>query len=446
MNLCCLRVKISKKMSQPCAANKCIRESRGLCDCCRQQLCIQHLSEHNAALINQLNPLTDEFNALSDRLNTLSIQNITGKSRRKLEQWRDRSHQQIDRLFKQKCEEIDRIVNDKIQKQREDANRLQNKLAEVIREQEATRQRIDSLTSAIHDLKEQMTELENTSFRVTTQRLIIDDTLISIEAITEHELNLSNLPHPCKTIKRPAGSQAVICSSDNYLLIHQKPNLCLIDVEMSIVEEATWDHESIWDMCWCSTLDRFIVNEGSNIFLVDESTMSIEKIKTIEEKRWLSCTTSENHLFLSTNTYGSIVKKYDLLPSIKLVIEWKSPFTCTDNEWISSIRYNNEKLGLLIRNNPEKSLRMELRSADTFDRIWLLKFDIVCEQTTFFRCCSLTYNEWLVADYQSKRLLQVTKDGKLKAVVPYKNIPYYSILFRNMLAISTDTLINIHKL
>ena len=433
-------------MSQNCALDKCTRISRGICDCCDQQLCILHLSEHNAALINQLNPLTDEFNTLTDRLNTLNIENMTADSRRKLEQWRDRSHQQIDRLFEQKCEELNRIMNTKIQKQREEVTHLQSKIAEIIREQETTRQQIDSLTTTMHDLKEQMNELENTSLRVTTQRLIIDGAMISIESTAEHELDLSNLPTPCTTIQRPGGSKSSICANDNYLLIHRKPNLSFVDFEMNVVKEMLWNYEDIGDMCWCSTLDRFIVNEGSNIFLFDESTMAIEKIKTIEEIKWLSCTTSEKCLFLSTNTDGSIVKKCDLLPSIKPVTEWKSPFTCTNNEWISSIQYNNEKLGLLIRNNPEKSLRMELRSADTFDRIWTLKFDTVCEQNIGFRCCSLTCNEWLVTDYQSKRLLQVTKNGKLKAAVPYENFPYYPTLFGNMLAVSRNYGIVVYKL
>jgi hypothetical protein len=72
-------------MSQSCAVAKCIRASRGLCDCCTQYLCIQHLSEHNASLISQLNPLTDEINALGDRLKTINIQTTAGGCRRKLE-------------------------------------------------------------------------------------------------------------------------------------------------------------------------------------------------------------------------------------------------------------------------------------------------------------------------------------------------------------------------
>ena len=433
-------------MSQNCALDKCSRISRGQCDCCDQQLCLQHLNEHNVSLINQLNPLTDEFNALTDRLNTLNIEKITGESRRKLEQWRDRSHQQINRLFEQKCEELDRIMNEKIQKQRDEVNCLQSKIAEIIRNQETTRQQIDSLTTTMHDLKERMNELENTSLRVTTQRLVIDNALFSIESTAERELDLSNLSSSWKSIKRPGKSQRAICANDNYLLIHQKPNLCLVDHEMNVVKRMQWNYERIWDMCWCSTLDRFLVNEERNIFLVDENTMTIDKVETIEEIRWISCTTSENHLFLSTDTFGSIVKKYDLLPSIKQVIEWKSPFTCANDEIIYNIRYNNERLSLLIKNKSEKSLRMELRSANTFDRIWLLKFDTVCEQTYVFRCCSLTCNEWLVADYETERLLHVTKDGKLKAAVPYENFPQFSTLFGNMLAISRSHGIDVYKL
>jgi len=433
-------------MSQNCTLDKCTRIARGLCDCCHQQLCIQHLSEHNAALINQLNPLTDEFNALSDRLNTLNIQSITDESRRKLEHWRDRSHQQIDRLFEQKCEELDRIMNEKIQKQREEVTHLQSKIAEIIRNQETTRQQIDSLKATIHEIKEKMNELEKTSLRVTTQRVVIDGALISIDSMIEHELDLSSLPSPCKTIKRPGGGNVWICANDNYLLIHQEPNLCLVDREMNVVKKVRWNYDDIYDMCWCSTLDRFIINEGSSIFLFDDSTMTIQKIKTIEETRWSSCTTSEKCLFLSTKTVGSIVKKYDLLPSIKLVTEWKSPSTCTNDEWIATIRYNNEKLGLLIRNKLKKSLRMELRSADTFDRIWTLEFDIVCEQNVFFRCCSLPCNEWLVADYEKKRLLQITNDGKLKAVVPYEKVPWTGTMFRNMLCIACNNGINCHKI
>jgi hypothetical protein len=55
-----------RDMSQLCAIPKCERTVRGLCDCCKQKLCLQHLNEHNTLLISELNPLIDEINAVGD--------------------------------------------------------------------------------------------------------------------------------------------------------------------------------------------------------------------------------------------------------------------------------------------------------------------------------------------------------------------------------------------
>lgn len=114
--------------------DKCTRGSRGLCDCCQQQLCLQHLTAHNESLINQLNPITDESNTIGGRLKDLDIQQILGKSRRKLEQWRVECYQQIDLLFEQKCEELNSLVDQKIEKQREELKQVQVKLAAFIRD------------------------------------------------------------------------------------------------------------------------------------------------------------------------------------------------------------------------------------------------------------------------------------------------------------------------
>ena len=127
---------------------------------------------------------------------------------------------------------------------------------------------------------------------------------------------------------------------------------------------------------------------GKHVFLVDENTMSIDNVQTIEERNWLSCTCSETFLFLSTNEYASSIMKFRLLPSIELVREWKSPHTCAHNEIIHDIVYNNGTLSVIIKNKSEKSLRIELRSAETLDCIWSLQFDTVCNQNIAFRCCS----------------------------------------------------------
>jgi hypothetical protein len=138
--------------------------------------------------------------------------------------------------------------------------------------------------------------------------------------------------------------------------------------------------------------------------------------------------------------------KFKLLPSIELVNEWKSPHTCARDELIYDIVYNDGTLGMVINNRSAKSLRMEVRSAETLDPLWSLRFDTVCNQNMIFHGCLLTCDEWLVVDYETKRLLHITRDGQLKVTTPYDTIPHCANLFANMLVVSTAGVLNFHKL
>ena len=433
-------------MPQACAAMKCSHTSRGLCDCCQQQLCIQHLSEHNASLIAQLNPLTDEINLLHDCLKTLNLQKIVGDGYKKLERWRIDCHRQINRFFEQKRQELDRLVEQKVEKQRKDLSRLQSKMVDLIHEQETTRQDIDALTSAIHRLKERIDTMEGKFWTITTRPIQIDGELVCIKETTQLELDLSTFPPIHKTINRPPGSQLAVASNNRFLLIHQKPNLCFVDQDMNIIKEILWNHDDVRSMCWSPTLNRFIVIGGKNVFCVDENTFTIDKVQTIEERKWLCCTCSKDYLFLSTNELGSSIMKYSLVSSIKLITKWRSPQTCETTERVDDMVYTNRNLAIVIINTTEKSLSVQLRSADKLCCIWSLRTGIMCNQQFIFRFCLLTCDEWLVIDYETKRLLQITKDGKLKTTVPYDAVPWTANIFQNKLVVSTNHEVNFHKL
>ncbi|CAF2455579.1 unnamed protein product [Rotaria sp. Silwood2] len=434
-------------MSQLCAIEKCIRKSRWICDCCQQHLCLQHLNEHNAFLISQLNPLTDEINALDIRLKTVNVQNKISNSRLKLEQWRQDCYKKIDCLFEQKCQELDKLVNEKVNEQREELSRIHLKISKLIDAQETTRQDIDSLTLTIHQLEINMNNIERTCFTIDTRPLPIDDTFISIKKIIENELDLSTLSLAYRTIYRSETSFRSLTSNDRYFLIHEEPNLCLFDREMNIVKQMLWSYDTIWDMCWTSTLDKFIVLGKKNIYLINENTMSIDDMYRIGERDLISCTCSDTVLFACTNEGASSIMEFTLFPAIELIKEWKYPLTCTKDEIINDIIYNNENLALMVKNKFEKSLRIELRYAQTLYRIWALQLDVKCVQKIPFRCCSLTCNEWLIVDYETERLLQITKDGQLKTAIEYNPTPLRAILFDiNKLAISTEGGVNLHTI
>ncbi|UJR22966.1 hypothetical protein I4U23_025993 [Adineta vaga] len=433
-------------MSQQCAVPKCHRQSRWLCDCCQENLCLQHINEHNAALISQLNPLAEEINILDDRLKSIHTQHAIGDCRRKLEKWRDECYEKIDRFFEQKFQELDRLVHEKVAEQREKIARVQTKVAELIRAQETTRKDIVSLTATIRQLGRTIDKIEQTCFTVHTRPLIIDNALVIVKEKADQEPCISTLAPVYKTINRSAGSYA-LASNDRYLLIHQQPNLCLVDQEMNIVKQTLWSYDAIYDMCWSATLNRFIVIEENDVLLVDENTMTIDNVQTIETGLWLSCTCSNTSLYLSTGERASSIKEYRLLPSIQLIRELKSPHTCSRDEVISGIVYNNGRLALIIVNITKKTLRIESRDAETLNRLWSLRLDIICNQNRKFGCCALRSDEWLVADYETKRLLYITKDGKVKKVIDYTPEPYHVSLFgANILAVSTKNDIRMHKI
>jgi hypothetical protein len=238
----------------------------------------------------------------------------------------------------------------------------------------------------------------------------------------------------------------LVCN-DLHLLIHQNPNLCLVDQEMNIVKQTVWPHGPIFKLCWSSALHKFIVIDKNNVFLVDKNTLSTEIVCAIEKQEWLSCTCSDTFLFLSTNELAPSIIQFGPLPSMKLVKESKSPHTCAGNEMIHDIVCRNETLALIIMNTHDKSMRIELRLVDTLDRIWSLRLDILYNSNIAFSCCAHTHNEWLIADYQNGRLLHITKDGKMKKTIEYNPCPYRVCLFGlNTLAISRKGGINFHKM
>lgn len=183
--------------------------------------------------------------------------------------------------------------------------------------------------------------------------------------------------------------------------------------------------------------------EDYGICFVQENTISFDNEKIFDDK-FNSCTCSDTSLYLTFGNYGSPILEYRLLPSMELIKQWKSPDTCRKDEYISCIRYNNEKLGLSIRKYSEKNLIFELRSVYAFDRLWSIQIDIGLDS---YRCCLFNNNDWLLTSTNSSYILHITKDGKMKRSYNYNTKPSNTTLFgRNILAILTENKINFHKL
>ncbi|CAF4670748.1 unnamed protein product, partial [Rotaria sp. Silwood2] len=148
-------------MSQTlCAINKCKRISRALCHCCNQDICLLHLKEHYDIILAQLNPLTDEINAIDNRLIAIDIKDLIEECRKQLEEWRDKYYKTIDNLFEQKYDELEQMIINKVDKQKDGISLTRRTITKLIEEQEASQQDINLIKTEIHQFNENVNNIE----------------------------------------------------------------------------------------------------------------------------------------------------------------------------------------------------------------------------------------------------------------------------------------------
>ncbi|CAF3019632.1 unnamed protein product [Rotaria sp. Silwood2] len=412
-------------MSQTlCAINKCKRISRALCHCCNQDICLLHLKEHYDIILAQLNPLTDEINAIDNRLIAIDIKDLIEECRKQLEEWRDKYYKTIDNLFEQKYDELEQMIINKVDKQKDGISLTRRTITKLIEEQEASQQDINLIKTEIHQFNENVNNICNKNADL-------------------HSV----LSSTCKTIDFSGIKSPIIGTNDRYLLFHQNLYLCLIDYNFKIIKKLPWHFERIQDICWSSTLDRFILTtETCGICFVHENTISLDNANCLNNEKFHSCTCSNTSLYLTVDDYASAIIEYRLLPSIEIIKQWKSPDTCTNDEYIDCIRYNNDRLGLVIQKFSENILKFELRSVKTLDRLWSVQVNIDLKP---YQCgyCLFNDHDWLFINMSSSCILHITKDGKIKEKYDYNPKPYNATLFGdNKLAILTESGVNFHKL
>ncbi|CAF1044159.1 unnamed protein product [Adineta ricciae] len=433
-------------MSQLCNLAKCNRTSRGLCDCCKQNLCLQHLTEHNVALLSQISPLTDTINTLGERLQILYTEGITANCCLKLEHWRVECHQKIDRFFERQCRQVNDLIDTKVRLQKEEIDRVRTKVAEIVREQEITQKDLDSLVSTVRYLEAAINKIEQTTLQINFRGFELDEESINISEKNSSEIDISKVFNNCKTFNSANGSYSVLACNEQYLLIHTNPNLCLVNRDMKVVKQILWTYDKIYDMCWSATLDKFILIEKYNIYIVEKDISSIEVGQMIEKYKWLACTCSDTCLFLLVDTSPPWIGCYSISSSMELIQKWQV-FEKSSTDIVDDIVYRHGMLAMMVQNTQNTDVRIELRSVETLTCVWSLALGIFSINESIFRCCAITCNEWIVVDHKNNHLVHVTADGKIKNTIAYHSTPRRAILFEpNLLVVITRTGIQFHQL
>lgn len=438
----------SMNMSETCVVSLCEQPSFTVCHCCERSMCKLHLSEHNNFLADHWNPLVNEIKALDESIKAYDATQATSESTEKLEQWRVKCHEKIDQLFDKKNQELTEYLKLRVEQQTQNVQQLQEKLPRLIDEKQVTLNPADlsSLILTVDQLKRDMLHIQQAYVQIRCCPLIVEDSMLQIIETIRPLIDLSNFPAAFKTFEHSNKSFCVLTSNDKHLLIHQGSDLCLINEEMKLVHKTLWPFENLIDLCWSATLEQYVFINDHNLFLINDMLTRVEQIPTRQNCSWLSCICSDNYLFVSTNEQTSSIFVFQLLPTIKFNKRWQYPAPNGTHEQIDSMAHNNETLGLVIRNWENKNLRFELRFASTFDCLWSLPLDIVWVKKIPFRCSVMSFDEWLICDYQNDALIHISKSGQIKSATKYPVTAYHAHLFRQyILVVMTKTGKNFHR-
>ncbi|CAF3042316.1 unnamed protein product, partial [Rotaria sp. Silwood2] len=91
-------------------------------------------------------------------------------------------------------------------------------------------------------------------------------------------LDICQLGEPFRTIGRVANSPFVMAANDQYMLIQNGPNICLINTKMKVVREIEWTCGRISDLCWNTKLNQIYIISDYKVFIMGPQTMDYQKI------------------------------------------------------------------------------------------------------------------------------------------------------------------------
>lgn len=263
---------------------------------------------------------------------------------------------------------------------------------------------------------------------------------------SRRQRNLFPLKSPYRTIKITDKSSVSIACNDKHILLKQTPNLCLLDKQLTIIQEILWSHDHV-DICWSSTLDRFILITERTIFTLNENTRILDEcsIRIDNDKEWSCGACSDTSLYLSTGNMSASLYEYTLQPKIEFLKEWQLFASHPTHEGILTFICANGKLALVISNVHIFQRRLDIRSLPTLERLWSIRLDGVAH------CCSLNDDQWIIMELLKPRLLHLSSDGKI--LQEYKVKTSSMDVIWNAIQLDTDIIatftmkeLNLHKL
>ena len=440
--------------SQACAICGPKRISRARCNCCDQYLCRDHLQEHDHLLNAQLEPLVDHTNELLHRLQLFSIDLILQPTRNQLDQWRESALQSIERIYEEKSNEVNQLVLEQLNQLRQRTTQTRQTIAEHIRQQDATNERIDSLTKTIETIEKQTNDLEQQPIEVNIRPLIVDDTYIRFGG--NEQINNDNkfiLSSVIEKIDSTPLNSSCLSGNNHHLLLHRHPILGLYDHNLNYLSQIPLDNDlRPIDICWSTRLEHFLILTAENLFILNPTKMILEilNIAPPTKGHWHGLTCSSHHLYLIAFTWGTHLYQYEFHQlTFRLNHQWINPVSCGTDERIDHLMHNQKnEIGMIIQNQINNRKSFQLRNDQTLERIWSFDLDQPSRTIHRTRFTLINPDHWLIIDSNQSKFFVLTKDGLFKQTIDYPHDqPHRALqMTSNFLLVTAKDSVNLHQL
>jgi hypothetical protein len=147
--------------SSNCNVTGCKRDFDTLCAHCQSNFCSKHYIEHVKLANDELIPLADQLNSI---INSIQQQDPLHQAFQQLEQWREKSHQHIDKLCNEKKRQLQAKVQQKVEKQMDKLRELSQQVKELIDDGDASFKQIEKIRRDIEECQQQFNQFEKSDY------------------------------------------------------------------------------------------------------------------------------------------------------------------------------------------------------------------------------------------------------------------------------------------
>ncbi|CAF1264716.1 unnamed protein product [Adineta steineri] len=238
-----------------------------------------------------------------------------------------------------------------------------------------------------------------------------------------------------------------LCPSTKSLLCYcSNKNIYIIDRNGNIINRTKWMYGYIYDICWSSLLNKFIIVADSptfSFYTYDENTNEIQHVEqqcyTVRIKSYENCACFERSFMLGYHTinWGLQICTFD-------VEKWELVGSTFHEETLNDMRFAMTTfiwIGITKREwskskDESGHWRFELRDIESISTVRrAIQIDNILKSPC---TVSLSNAEWLIYDKETKLLNLINRTARSQTSVEYsESIRYATLMDRNCFVILT---------